>query len=289
MTELVQFLVGGLVVGSIYGLAAIGYTGVYNVTGVINFAQGDMAMFGAMTAIAFFAVGLDQTSAIALAILAAGLLGAGIDRVAIQPLKGNVVRAVIVTIGIGVALQGVVVVIWGTEAKTLPPFSSEAPLRFLGATIPPHSLWVLATAALLMLVLALFFQLTYIGKAFRACAVNPFAARLAGIEVSAMGTIAFVLSGILGAIAGIIVAPITLMQYDTGVAIGLKGFVACIIGGLGNPIGAMLGGLLLGVVEAFSAGFLSSGYKNAIAFVLMLAFLLFRPGGLLGELERTGR
>ncbi len=148
---------------------------------------------------------------------------------------------------------------------------------------------MLAVAVLLVIGLGLLFQGSYIGRAFRACAVNPFAAQLAGIEVSTMSTLAFVLSGALGAIAGVMVAPITLMQYDTGLAIGLKGFVACMIGGLGNPLGAFAGGLFLGVIEQLASGVLSSGWKNAIAFLLLIAILLLRPGGLFGELERSSR
>jgi len=142
---------------------------------------------------------------------------------------------------------------------------------------------VLATAALLVGLLALLFQASFIGRAFRACAINPYAARLSSIDIAAMRRLAFVLSGIISAVIGVIVAPITLMQYDTGIAIGIKGFVACIIGGLGNPLGALLGGLFLGVVESFATGLVGSGYKSAVAFVLLIVMLLLRPAGLLGR------
>jgi branched-chain amino acid transport system permease protein len=148
---------------------------------------------------------------------------------------------------------------------------------------------VLGIALVFMAGLHAFFGRTYLGKAFRACAVNPYAARLCGIEVRRMSVVSFVLSGVLGGTAGIIVAPIVLTQYDSGITLGIKGFVACVIGGLGHPTGAATGGLLLGILEAFAAGLLSSGYKNAIAFILLLAFLFLRPGGLLGELERVER
>jgi branched-chain amino acid transport system permease protein len=180
-------------------------------------------------------------------------------------------------------------VLWGTEARALPSPVPPQVLSLFGATLPSHSLAVLGVAALLVVGLGLLFQASYIGRAFRACAVNPFAAQLSGISVSTMSTLAFVLSGMLGAIAGVMVAPITLMQYDTGIAIGLKGFVACMIGGLGNPLGAFAGGLFLGVIEQLASGVLSSGWKNAIAFLLLIAILLLRPGGLFGELERSAR
>ncbi|MGE5147306.1 MAG: branched-chain amino acid ABC transporter permease [Candidatus Eiseniibacteriota bacterium] len=287
MVEALQFLLGGLVVGSIYGLVGIGFTGVYNVTGIVNFAQGDFAMMGAMAVIALYAAGVPLLPAIVLAIVVMAVVAAGIERLAIRPLKHDVIRGIIVTIGIGVVLQGTAVLLWGTDAEPMPSFSGDNPLELFGATLLPQALWVVGTAAVLMIGLHLFFQRTYLGKMFRACAVNPFAAGIVGIRVRTMRVISFALSGVLGAVAGIIIAPIALTQFDSGLSLGIKGFVACIIGGFGNPIGAALGGLVLGVLEAFATGYLSSGYKNAIAFVLLLLFLFLRPGGLLGEMERV--
>ena len=252
---------------------------------MVNFAQGDKAMIGAMLAITFSQMGMPLLVAIALAVAFTGLVAVVIERCTMGPIGNDVWRGIIVTIGVGIMLRGIAVVVWGTEARGLEAFSGEAPIRFLGATITPQSLWVIGITIVLTLALALFFQLTYIGKAFRACAVNPFASRIVGIDTRTMSLIAFAISGFLGAIAGIIIAPITLMQYDTGLLIGLKGFVACIIGGFGNPFGALFGGLLLGVVESLSAGYLSSGYKNAIAFVLLLGFLIFRPEGIFWEMD----
>ncbi len=289
MVELVQYLLGGLVVGSIYGLVGIGYTGVYNVTRIVNFAQGDFAMIGALAAIAFFEAGVRLPLAILCSIVITGALGVAVERWAIRPARADEVRGIIITLGVAVALQGLAVKLWGTDARSMPAFTGERPFAVLGATIPPQALWVLGTAFTLMVALHLFFGVTYLGKAFRACAVNPYAARLAGIEVRTMSALSFLLSGMLGAVAGIIVAPIALAQYDSGIPLGIKGFVACIVGGLGHPTGAAVGGLLLGVLEAFAAGLLSSGYKNAIAFVLLLGFLFLRPGGLVGELERVER
>lgn len=289
MTEVLQYTVGGLVVGSIYGLVGIGYTGVYNVTRVVNFAQGDLAMLGAMTAIAVYELGLPLPAAVPLAVVAVSVVGALLERWAVRPVRADPVRGLIVTLGAGVFLQGLALTLWGTDARPMPAFSGERPLEILGATVPPQALWVLGTALGLVGGLHVFFQASYPGKAFRACAVNPYAARLSGIDVRRMSAISFVLSGALGAVAGTIVAPIVLVQYDTGIALGIKGFVACIVGGLGKPTGAALGGLLLGVLEAYATGFGSSGYKNAIAFVLLLLFLFLRPGGLLGELERVER
>ena len=290
MTEIIQYLLCGLTVGSIYGLVGIGFTGVYNVTGIINFAQGDFAMFGAMIGIALWGMGVPVPLAILIAVILTGALASVMERWAIRPISGNLVGAVIVTIGLGVLLQGVAVVLWGTDARALPAFSGERPLHVLGATIAPQALWVIGTAAVLVVMLSLFFQYTYVGKAFMACALNRFAASICGIDASRMSNISFVLSGLLGAVAGLVVSPITFIQYDTGIPLAIKGFTACIIGGLGNPIGAMIGGIMLGILEAFAAGYLSSGFKNAITFVLLLSVLLLRPTGLLGDLlAKTGR
>jgi branched-chain amino acid transport system permease protein len=287
MTDAWQFLLGGLVVGSIYGLIGVGFTCIFNVTGIVNFAQGDFAMIGAMSAIALIAGGVPMPVALLLAVVLTCLVAAVIERTAIRPVRGDVMRGIVVTIGIGVVLQGIAAILWGTDAQPMPAFSGEKPLRIFGATIVPQSLWVIGTAVALMIVLDLFFRRTYLGQMFRACAMNPFAAQIVGMRTDTMSLIGFIMSGALGAIAGIIVAPIALTQYDSGLSLGIKGFVACIVGGFGNPIGAAVGGLMLGVIEAFAAGYVSSGYKNAIAFVLLLAFLLFRPGGLLGEFEKA--
>lgn len=287
MAEALQFLLSGLVVGSIYGLVGVGFTGIYNVTGIVNFAQGEFAVVGAMTTIALHTAGVPLFPAAFLAIVITCALAALIERTAIRPVRQNVIRGIIVTIGVGVVIQGAVVIIWGADAQPMPSFSGDRPIEVFGATLLPQSLWVIGTAAALVALLYLFFQHTYLGKMFRACAMNPFAAGLVGIRVTTMSAVSFMLSGILGAVAGIIIAPIALTQYDSGLQLGIKGFVACIIGGLGNPIGAALGGLLLGVLEAFATGYVSSGYKNAIAFLLLLLFLFLRPGGLLGEMERA--
>ena len=287
MSDALQFLISGLVVGSIYGLIGVGFTCIYNVTGIINFAQGDFAMVGAMSAITFQNAGMPMWLAIILAIIVTCLVAAVIERSAIRPVRGDVMRGIIVTIGVGVVLQGVAAIVWGTDAQPMPVFSDEQLIHFFGATLMPQSLWVLGTATMAMVALDLLFRRTYLGQMFRACAMNPFAARLVGMKVETMSLVGFLMSGALGALAGIVVAPIALTQYDSGLQLGIKGFVACIVGGFGGPVGAAIGGIVLGLLEAFATGYISSGYKNAIAFALLLGFLVFRPGGLLGEFERV--
>ncbi|MGC1562981.1 MAG: branched-chain amino acid ABC transporter permease [Bradyrhizobium sp.] len=287
MSDALQFLISGLVVGSIYGLIGVGFTCIYNVTGIINFAQGDFAMVGAMSAITFQTAGMPMWLAIILAIIVTCLVAAVIERSAIRPVRGDVMRGIIVTIGVGVVLQGVAAIVWGTDAQPMPVFSDEQLIHFFGATLMPQSLWVLGTATMAMVALDLLFRRTYLGQMFRACAMNPFAARLVGMKVETMSLVGFLMSGALGALAGIVVAPIALTQYDSGLQLGIKGFVACIVGGFGGPVAAAIGGIVLGILEAFATGYISSCYKNAIAFALLLGFLVFRPGGLLGEFERV--
>jgi branched-chain amino acid transport system permease protein len=287
MSDAMQFLISGLVVGSIYGLIGVGFTCIYNVTGIVNFAQGDFAMVGAMSAITFQNAGMPMWLAIILAVIVTCLVAAVIERSAIRPVRGDVMRGIIVTIGVGVVLQGIAAIVWGTDAQPMPAFSDEKLIHFFGATLMPQSLWVLGTATMAMVALDLLFRRTYLGQMFRACAMNPFAARLVGMKVETMSLVGFLMSGALGALAGIVVAPIALTQYDSGLQLGIKGFVACIVGGFGGPIGAAIGGIVLGLLEAFATGYFSSGYKNAIAFALLLGFLVFRPGGLLGEFERV--
>ncbi len=289
MTEFFQYLASGLVTGCIYGLIAVGYTAVYNVTGVVNFAQGDASMLGALSTVGLIALGVPLPAAILVAVLFVGLVFVLVERTAVRPAGASVIRGIIVTIGVGVALQGAAVIVWGTDAQPLPAFSGEVPIALGGVTVPRQAFWIVGTTGASMVALYLFYTRTYLGKAYRACAMDPFAAGLMGIPSGTMRGVGFLLSGTVGAIAGIIVAPVALMQYDSGIFLGIKGFVACIIGGFGNPIGAALGGLVLGLLEAFATGYVSSGLKNAIAFVVLLVFLFARPGGLLGEFDTVKR
>jgi len=289
MDAILQYMLSGLVIGSIYGLIGVGFVVIYNATGIINFAQGDFATLGALLAISLSSIaGLPLWLDVLLAVAIVGLVAGAIERFAVRPAGGNAIRGIIITIGVGVALQGLMAVAWGTDAFPLRSFSGSAPLELGGATIPSQSLWVIGITLVVMAALTAFFNHTYVGKLFRASSINGFAASLMGIRTSSMSTLSFVMSGSLGALAGIIVAPITLTQYSSGLTLGIKSFVACIVGGIANPIGVVFGGLLLGVLESFSTGLLSSGYKDAIAFVLLLSFLFLRPQGLFGHAVRGG-
>ncbi|MBK7264709.1 MAG: branched-chain amino acid ABC transporter permease [Rubrivivax sp.] len=278
-----QFIASGLTVGAIYALVALGFSIIYNASGAINFAQGEFVMIGGMSAVTFVGAGLPLWAAVPLAVLAAGGVGLLLEKLAIEPARrADTVTLIIITIGASLLLRGMAQVLWDKRVHPLPAFSGDKPLQLLGATVLPQSLWVLAGAALAVAGLSWFFGRTLFGKAMRATAFNPLAARLMGINTRQVLLASFGLAAMLGALAGVLVAPITFTSYDTGVMLGLKGFAAAMLGGLGSFPGAVLGGLLLGLVEGLGAGFVSSAYKDAIAFVIILAVLFFMPGGLLG-------
>lgn len=279
-----QFLAAGLTVGSTYGLAALGFTIIFNTTGIINFAQGEFVMLGGLLAVVFMHW-LDPglPAAVILAVLATTVVGLIMERLTIRPVQHtSVINLIIVTIGVSITIRGLMMLLWGKDTYVLPAFSGTTPIPLLGATIAPQSLWILGITLLVLAAMRYFFSRTIFGRAMLACSFEPRAARLMGISVERMVMASFMLSAFVGAVGGAILTPLTMTSYDVGVLLGLKGFAACILGGLGNPFGAAAGGLLLGVLEAFGAGLISSAYKDAIAFVVILAILLWRPSGLFG-------
>jgi branched-chain amino acid transport system permease protein len=285
LSALLQYVVSGATLGATYGLAGLGFTVIFNTTEIINFAQGEFLMLGGMLAV--FAIrwgGLPLLPAVCLAIAAVTAFGVLVDRLTIRPVRGqSVVTLIIITIGVSILLRGGAMLLFGKDTYALPEFSGLEPLSFFGAAVLPQSLWVGGITVAVLAGLKVFFERTLIGKAMLACACDRKAAALMGISVDRMVTLSFALSALVGALGGVILAPITLTSYDAGILLGLKGFAACIVGGLGNPFGAVLGGILLGVLESLAAGFISSGYKDAVAFLILLALLFLRPQGLLGR------
>ena len=284
LEQIFQFLVTGITVGSIYALVGLGFALIYNASDVVNFAQGEFVMLGAMSAIALLAAGLPLPLAAIAATLLTALVGLLLERFAIEPAKGaSVITTIIITIGAAIFLRGVASLLWGKNSLPLPAFSGNEPIQLGGATLLPQSLWILGGTVVLVALVHAFLNRTLLGKALLACSVNRAAAQLVGINVQIMLRLAYGLSAGLGAVAGILVAPITFSSYEAGIMLGLKGFSAAIVGGIGNPMGAVAGGLLLGVLEALGAGLVSSGYKDAIAFMFVLMVLFFEPTGLFGH------
>jgi branched-chain amino acid transport system permease protein len=283
LAQFLQFLFSGITMGLTYALAALGFSIIYNSSGVINFAQGEFIMLGGMATVALAALGLPLPLAIVLAVGIAVLAGLLVQKLAIERAKNaSVVSLIIITIGASLVLRGLVQVLLGKESHALVPFSGDTPLAILGATILPQSLWVMALSIVVVAGLGWFFGRTLVGKATLATSHNRLAANLIGINTRNILLLAFGLAAALGSFAGIIVAPITYTSYDLGIMFGLKGFVAAVLGGLGSSGGAVLGGLVLGVAEAMTAGYISSAYKDAMPFVLILLVLFFMPRGLLG-------
>lgn len=282
--QLLQFVITGITVGSTYALVGLGFAIIYNASDVVNFAQGEFVMIGAMSAVWFLGLGLPFPVALMLAIALTIATGAALDKLAIEPARGaSVVSTIIITIGAAIFLRGAALLLWGKDIFALPHFSSDTPIRIGAATLLPQNLWVMAVTIAVVYLVRHFFERTLTGKAILACADNRTAAHMVGINVPLMLLIAYGLAALLGGIAGILVAPIAFTSYDAGIMLGLKGFSAAILGGMGNPMGAVAGGVLLGVLESLGAGFISSGYKDAIAFVIILLVLFFRPSGLFGR------
>ena len=280
-----QWIVSGLTVGSIYALVAMGFSVIYSSTRVINFAQGEFSMLGGMLMYTFSSkAGVPVPLAFIFSVLIVTLLGAGFERVAVHQLKDtSVITVIIVTIGFSIFLRAVAKWIWGTDPVKIAAFSGEKPIRFLGAAVIPQSFWVFGFTALTVLLVFLFFNRTLAGKGMRAVAANPDAASLVGVSTSTSSLIAWTMAAALGAAAGIIIAPIKFAAYNVGTMLGIKGFAAAILGGLGSAPGAVVGGLVLGILETITAGVFPSGYKDALAFLILILVLLAWPQGLLGK------
>ncbi len=288
-SQILQLLLTGITIGTIYGMVALGFNIIYNATGIINFAQGEFVMLGGMFMVWFTSsLHIPLYIGFPLAVISVTIIGALFERLAIYPLKRpSVLILIMITLAGSIILKGGSMLFWGKETVTLPHFSGEEPISLLGATILPQTIWIIAILGLVVLLLSVFFNFTMVGKAMRACAVNPTAASLVGISVKKMVLLSFALSAALGAVAGIIITPIALMEYDRGPILALKGFAAAVLGGLGNGVGAVVAGLIIGIMESLSAGFISSGYKDAIALVVLLLVLFVKPSGIFGVSEAS--
>jgi branched-chain amino acid transport system permease protein len=283
MAEFLQFAFSGLTVGAVYALVALGFTLIYNASDVVNFAQGDFVMIGGMATVFLFATGVPLPLAALTAIGIAVVVGLLLHRLAIEPARGaSPVTLIIITIGASIFIRGVAQIVFDKQFHQLPAFSGDAPIEILGATLLPQSLWVLGGGLAVFAALWLFLERTLVGKAVLATAANRLGARLVGINTGVILAIAFGVSAAIGALAGVLATPITLTRFDLGAIMTLKGFAAAMLGGMGSPIGAIVGGLLLGLLEAFGAGYVSSVYKDAFSFLAILVVLFVMPRGLFG-------
>ena len=284
MPELLQFLFSGLTVGAIYALVAVGFTLIYNASDVINFAQGEFVMLGGMVTFFAAAAGVPLPLAALLAIVVATAVGLILHRLAIEPARGaSAVTLIIITIGASIFLRGISAIVFDKNFHSYPAFLGSEPWKVGGAALLPQSVIVLIGAGAIVVALWAFMTMTLTGKALVATSANRLAARLVGINTAAIVGLSFAVSAAIGAIGGVLMTPITLTSYDVGTLLALKGFAAAMLGGMGNPLGAVIGGLLVGLLEQLSAGYISSAYKDAIAFLVILGVLFAMPQGLLGR------
>ena len=279
---IVQYGLSGITVGSIYAIVAVGFNIIYSTTGIINFAQGEFLIIGAMMAISLYQI-LPLWLAIAVAVIVTTILGGLIEVVFIRPVRNaSVLRLIVISIGLSILIREAMLHIWDEQPRSLPYFTGteSSTVTVFGAYISPQVLWVLGTSAVIVAGLTLFFRFTPTGRAMRACADDRMAACLCGINDRWMVTLSFMLSAGIGALAGCVISPVTLTQYDMGAPLAIKGFTVAILGGLGNSMAAVVAGLLLGLLEAFVVSQFAAAYKEAVAIVVLLLILVFRPTGL---------
>ena len=279
VSVLLQLLLPGLTTGCVYALVALGFVLCANVSGVVNFAQGEYVMLGGVIA-AFLAYrGLPLPLAIVLSVLAGGGLGAAQERLTLAPVRGapDFIQ-ITITLGVAVVLRGVALIAFGKDPLSMPGLSGDGVFEVAGAVLLLQSLWVWGATAALLAAMFFFLMHSDAGRAVRACAINLRAARLMGVDAGRLTLFVFALAGASAALAGVVVTPIVLANWDAGIAYGLKGFVGAILGNFRSPLVAVLGGLGIGVLESFAAGYVSSGYKDAIVYGVLLGYLLVRGG-----------
>ncbi len=284
-TYIPQLLFSGITIGAIYALVGLGFVTISRASQIINFAQGDFVMLGGV--LTFFLLNglkLPYPLAALIAIVIVVLIGFAMHLSILYPLrKASVLILIMATLGASIFLSSTSGLIFGTLPKALPPFSSGGPLLIGQISVAPQNLWVLLFTLILLIFLYLLSHRTLLGKAMEASSTDPLGADLLGISRNLMVFLAFGVSAGVGAFAGILITPVFFTSYSSGALLGLKGFIAAVLGGWGKNSGAILGGFALGIVESLSLVFIPSGYKDGVAFVILLLILYFRPQGILGS------
>ena len=279
-----QYFLNGLPLGAIYALVALSYSLIYASSGVLNWSQGDMVMLGAYIGFSLLqALHFGFTPALLVAMAAVGLVGVVVQYCILRPLRERQappINVVIATLGVAIISRNIALVIWGPDAQNFPAPVSVDPIRLGVLSVTAMDLLIVVAGIGLMLFLHFFLQRTREGKALRAVAQDRYAAILMGVDTGCSDAVAFAASAGLGAAAGILVAPIFFVTFNMGAGLGLKGFVAAVIGGLGSIPGAIAGGFFLGILEAVAGGQISSGYRDAITFALLILVLWLKPSGL---------
>lgn len=283
MADLLQLTFAGLSQGAVYALIAIGFVAVFSVSGVINLAQGEFAALAGLVAISATGSGLPLPVAVAVAVASVALVAVAMERLTIRPVKRMTsLVSIILTLGVSTALKALMLLVYGPNAEGLRAVTPGG-FDVAGVSIRYQDLWILGVAAVVALAVYWFYDRTLTGKALRACAEQPVAARLVGISLGRASLLSFLVAGTVGAIAGVLASPVYFSSWESGLTLGLKGFVAATLGGLVSVRGAVLGGLLLGVLENLTAGYVDTGLRDAVAFLLLIVVLVVRPAGVFGR------
>jgi branched-chain amino acid transport system permease protein len=274
----------------IYSLAAIGFNIIYSTTKIVNFAQGEFLMLGAMLEFYFISIKIPVILSLFISSISVGIIGYAIFKLVIENSKSkDELSLIILTIGIATILRGITMLTFGKNAHAVKQFLPFDSVEVMGLAFSSQYIIVIIITILVSLFLFLFFWKMPIGKVTKAVSVNKIACEVFGINTSKIQALSFFISGVIGAVGGAIISPIIFAKYNMGISLGLKGFAASVVGGFGNNIGAILGGLLIGIAESLSSGYISSSYKDLIAFSIMILTLFISPNGLLGskDIERV--
>ena len=276
-----NILMGGITLGAIYSLLAVAFVMVMKATDIVHFALGEFLMIATVIALVLFEkLGISLLLSSLIAILFTGMIGFSTDRFVVRPLKDSpIVNVVFGTVAISIILQNAVLIFWRGDTASFPSFFDRNPRMILGLRIVPENLAVIAIAGLCVIILQLFFTKTRLGIAMRAVMIDRETASIMGVRVHNFITLTFVVSAVLAAIAGLMVAPLIHVTYDMGTIL-IKAFVAAVIGGLYSIPGAIYGSFLLGVMENFTTAYISSDYRDVIVYSLLILGLLFKPSGL---------
>jgi branched-chain amino acid transport system permease protein len=277
--DFLQLVISGLAQGAVYGLIALGFVAIFSVREIVNLAQGEYAALAGLSAISAVAAGIPLLLAILLVVPLVVLVSVALERLCVAPIKSMTpLISIILTLGISTALKAAMLLIWGPNGRQLASFPGSN-LLIGGVSIRAQEIWILGITAVVGGLIVWAYESTLLGKALRACAEQPVAARLVGISPRTATMVAFAIAGGVGAIAGIVGSPIYVSQWDSGLTLGLKGFVAATLGGLVSFRAALFGGLALGVLENLVAGYVDTGFRDAVAFLLLILVLVLRPTG----------
>jgi len=277
-----QLLISGIGIGAVYAIVALGFTLVWNASGTVNFAQGQLVMVGAYFGYTFLSLAhVSYAIAIPATIAASFLLGVVIERLTIRPVRHpNALIIIIITIGTGLVLQALVQNIWGPQTRTIPSLSHRETLQLGSLSVTTQALWDIAIGALLMLLLAGLLQRTYLGRAMRAVAQDRDTARQMGIPAPLVVAFTFGLNGALAGLAGLLLAPTLFISPNMGTSVTLEAFAAAVLGGFGSVTGAAVGGLALGLIQVYASAYISGSYADAASLAILILVLVVRPRGL---------